>query len=81
MLAKSFLEMSEDRKRAAFTQVALSTGREEAIVEKDFWVCWILGRRRKSEISFRHGGIRRPGPEPIPAVRISRADYPDPGAG
>ena len=43
MLANTFLGISDDRKRAAFSQAALSTRREEAIVEKDFWVSWILG--------------------------------------
>jgi hypothetical protein len=43
MLAESFLELSEDRRGAAFTQAALDKGSEAAIVEKDFWVCWILG--------------------------------------
>lgn len=44
ILATTFLGLSEERKRTAFIQAATETGRAAAILEKDFWVCWILGQ-------------------------------------
>ena len=51
---------SADELRALFTNTASKMGLNEAIVEKDFWVCWVLDylfnrSPWKSELSFKGG--------------------------
>jgi hypothetical protein len=41
--AKAFLAWSSERKKLAFIQAATEKHLEATIIEKDFWVCWILG--------------------------------------
>ncbi len=43
MTRNPLIGLSDERKRAAFLQAAAEAGREAVVVEKDFWVCWILG--------------------------------------
>ncbi len=40
--ADAFLALSSERKGRAFIQAATEKRMEAAILEKDFWVCWIL---------------------------------------
>lgn len=42
-LASEFLNQPPERRREAFAQAAVTKGIDAAIVEKDFWVSWILG--------------------------------------
>lgn len=44
MNAHPLAKLTDERRRAAFLQAATESGREVVIVEKDFWVCWILAR-------------------------------------
>ena len=41
--APHFLELPPERRALAFDQAATSRGLHSAILEKDFWVCWLLG--------------------------------------
>lgn len=41
--AGTFLTLSPERRRVAFIQAATEKQIEAAIIEKDFWVCWLLG--------------------------------------
>lgn len=43
MLAKSFLELPDEDKRQAFLRAQDESGRVPVVLEKDFWVTWILG--------------------------------------
>lgn len=38
-----FFEQSAEDQRLAFEQAALRRGLSPVIIEKDFWVCWMLG--------------------------------------
>ena len=42
-LGEGFLASSPERRRLAFLQAATEKQAEAAILEKDFWVCWLLG--------------------------------------
>ena len=37
-----FLKISDKDKRASFVKAEIDIGLSEDIIEKDFWVCWIL---------------------------------------
>ena len=39
-----FALLPEADKKAAYAEAAQRTGVLPVIVEKDFWVCWLLGR-------------------------------------
>jgi len=41
--APQFLRLPPERRRAAFEQAATQRGLDPVIIEKDFWVCWLLG--------------------------------------
>ena len=41
--AAQFLALSEGQRSLAFEQTAAVRGLDPVIVEKDFWVCWLLG--------------------------------------
>lgn len=41
--APFFLALSPERRALAFAQAATQRGLDAAILEKDFWVCWLLG--------------------------------------
>lgn len=43
MLAKSFLELTEEERRQAFLRAEDELGRVAVVLEKDLWVTWILG--------------------------------------
>lgn len=38
-----FLELSSDERRLYFEQAAIQRNVSPIIMEKDFWVCWLLG--------------------------------------
>lgn len=40
----SVINMTEGERRVLFEQVALKKSATVAVIEKDFWVCWVLGR-------------------------------------
>ena len=40
----TFAVAAPNERRAAFTETAARMGLNPLIVEKDFWVCWSLGR-------------------------------------
>ena len=42
-LAKAFLALPPARRAQAFEQAALGQGGQDVILEKDFWVSWLLG--------------------------------------
>ena len=42
MTNKSFLELQEEEKRNTFQAVAVSMGLRPDVVEKDYWVCFML---------------------------------------
>lgn len=42
-LAQSFLTLRDEEKRQAFLQAEEKSGRVPVVMEKDFWVTWILG--------------------------------------
>ena len=37
-------ELSQEDRRDLFGQTAINLGFDPAVVEKDFWVCWVLKR-------------------------------------
>ena len=39
---RKIARLSADERKALFTNTASKMGLNEAIIEKDFWVCWIL---------------------------------------
>ena len=39
----SFLELSSDERRLYIEQAAIQRNISPVIMEKDFWVCWLLG--------------------------------------
>jgi hypothetical protein len=41
--AQQFLALTPERRARAFAQAATQRGVDAAILEKDFWVCWLLG--------------------------------------
>jgi predicted nucleotidyltransferase component of viral defense system len=41
--APHFLTLTPQRRALAFEQAATQRGLNAAILEKDFWVCWLLG--------------------------------------
>jgi len=41
---KEFIEMPEERRRLVCTQTGAQLNLFEIAVEKDFWVCWTLGK-------------------------------------
>ena len=41
--AQQFLGLAPERRARAFAQAATQRGVDAVILEKDFWVCWILG--------------------------------------
>ena len=41
--ARQFLALTSDRRARAFEQAATQRALDAAIIEKDFWVCWVLG--------------------------------------
>lgn len=56
----SFLKLSNSERALYFRQVAASQGLHPAIIEKDFWVCWILAllfdrAELKSHLVFKGG--------------------------
>ena len=42
-LASQFVALSPERRALAFTQTAARMSASSVMVEKDFWVCWLLG--------------------------------------
>ena len=42
--ARQFLELTPERRARAFEQAATQRAVDAVIIEKDFWVCWLLGR-------------------------------------
>ena len=42
-LAKAFLALPSARRARAFEQAALGQAGQDVILEKDFWVSWLLG--------------------------------------
>lgn len=42
-LAGQFLDLSPADRATAFQQAATLRAVESVIIEKDFWVCWLLG--------------------------------------
>ena len=42
-LASQFVRLSPERRALAFTQTAARMSASSVMVEKDFWVCWLLG--------------------------------------
>ncbi|WP_157606824.1 hypothetical protein [Sedimenticola selenatireducens] len=41
---KEFIGMSEERRRLVCTETGAQLNLFEIAVEKDFWVCWTLGK-------------------------------------
>ena len=39
----SFLALAEDERRLYFEQAAIARNISPVVLEKDFWVCWLLG--------------------------------------
>ncbi len=39
----NFLQLPPEERRLYFDQAALRKGLSPVILEKDFWVCWLLG--------------------------------------
>lgn len=39
----SFLALAEDKRRLYFEQAAIARNISPVVLEKDFWVCWLLG--------------------------------------
>lgn len=37
-----FLNLSDENKKDAFSKAEVEIGLSEDIIEKDFWVCWLL---------------------------------------
>jgi hypothetical protein len=46
-----FLELSSDKQRLYFEQAAIQRNISPVIMEKDFWVCWLLSILFKSEFA------------------------------
>ena len=42
-LAASFVALSPERRSLAFAQTGARMAASSVMVEKDFWVCWLLG--------------------------------------
>ena len=42
-LAASFVALPSERRSLAFAQTAARMSASSVMVEKDFWVCWLLG--------------------------------------
>jgi hypothetical protein len=42
-LASRFVELPPERRALALAQAAARTAASSVMVEKDFWVCWLLG--------------------------------------
>ena len=42
-LASQFVALSPERRASAFAQTAARMSASGVMVEKDFWVCWLLG--------------------------------------
>ena len=49
----SFLELPGHERRLYFEQAAARRGLSAVVLEKDFWVCWLLGVLFRSEFSDR----------------------------
>jgi hypothetical protein len=47
----NFLELSSEERRLYFVQAAIRRNVSPVIIEKDFWVCWLLGTLFKSEFA------------------------------
>lgn len=43
MLARAFMELPQVEKLQAFLRAEAESGRVAVVIEKDFWVTWILG--------------------------------------
>ena len=41
--ARQFLALTPERRALAFEQAATQRAVDPVIIEKDFWVCWLLG--------------------------------------
>lgn len=54
-----FLELNEEERSAVFLRGSELTGRSPRLLEKDFWVCWALGRlfsaKSLPELTFKGG--------------------------
>lgn len=46
-----FLTLAEDDRRLYFEQAAIKRNRSPVVMEKDFWVCWLLGILFESEFA------------------------------
>ena len=56
----AFAEVPQDQRRTAIDEAAARLGIVPVIVEKDYWVCWLLGRifeaaRWSSQFVFKGG--------------------------
>jgi predicted nucleotidyltransferase component of viral defense system len=49
----SFLELPGHERRLYFEQAAARRGLSAVVLEKDFWVCWLLGVLFRSEFRDR----------------------------
>ena len=47
----SFLALAEDERRLYFEQAAMARNISQVVLEKDFWVCWLLGILFESEFA------------------------------
>lgn len=57
---RNIVKLSEKDRAALFENTASQMGLTEAIIEKDFWVCWILDYlfhdcRWKDKLAFKGG--------------------------
>lgn len=55
----AFLELPNEERQLYFEQAAARRGLSAVVLEKDFWVCWLLGVLYRSE--FRES-LPRPNP-------------------
>ena len=46
-----FLTLAEDDRRLYFEQAAITRNLSPVVMEKDFWVCWLLGILFESEFA------------------------------
>ena len=54
----SFLTLSPDERRLYIEQAAIRRNMSPVLLEKDFWVCWLLGHKRTILDSFAGTSLR-----------------------